>query len=284
MAIQGDLQEMSLPNLVQLILQSGGTARILIRQEDKLGALYVAERQLQHAEVTSKEGDRLAGEEAVYEMLHWETGSFKVERAVMSPDNTLGQSWDFLLMEGLRRLDESRHRATGEDSASDFAPEADDADDDDLASLLRDLNAEDAETIQRLLNLDNDNDTQQENNIMANIQQTLTEIMAFDGALATALVDWQSGMTLGTAGTGINVELAAAGNTNVVRAKLAVMKDLKLRGNIEDILITLEDQYHLLRILKSDPHLFVYVALDRSKANLGLARHRLAALEKELTV
>lgn len=281
MAIQGDLQEMSLPNLVQLILQSGGTARILIRHEDKLGSLYVAERQLQHAEVTSKEGHRLAGEEAIYNMLQWEAGQFKVERAVLSPDHTLEQSWDFLLMEGLRRLDESRHLATNGDQAHLELDPPDETDE--LVNLLRDLNAEDAAAIQQLLNNNNSN-TQQENNIMANIQQTLSEIMAMDGALATALVDWQSGMTLGTAGTGINIELAAAGNTNVVRAKLAVMKDLKLRGNIEDMLITLEDQYHLIRILKSDPHLFVYVALDRNKANLGLARHRLAALEKELTV
>jgi hypothetical protein len=283
MAIQGDLQEMSLPNLVQLILQSGGAARILIRHEDKLGALYVAERQLRHAEVTSKEGDRLAGEEAIYNMLQWEAGQFKVERAVMPPDQTLGQSWDFLLMEGLRRLDESRHLAHDNDDDDPAHPELEPPDDtDELATLLHDLNAEDAATIQQLLN--NHTNTQQENNIMANIQQTLNEIMNMDGALATALVDWQSGMTLGTAGTGFPIELAAAGNTNVVRAKLAVMKDTKLTGHMEDMLITLETQYHLIRMLKADPHLFIYVALDRNKANLGLARHRLAALEKELSV
>lgn len=119
---------------------------------------------------------------------------------------------------------------------------------------------------------------------MANIKQTLDTIMGMDGAIAAALVDWQSGMTLGTAGTGLNIELAAAGNTNVVRAKLSVMKDLKLKGTIEDILITLEDQYHLIRMLKSNTSLFLYVALDRNKANLGLARHSLASAEHELTI
>jgi hypothetical protein len=50
MAIQGDLQEMNLPNLVQFILQSGGKARILIRYGHHVGTLCIAERQLQHAD------------------------------------------------------------------------------------------------------------------------------------------------------------------------------------------------------------------------------------------
>lgn len=271
MAIQGDLQEMNLPNLVQLILQSGGVAQILIRHKQQFGSLYIADRQLQHAEVVLSDNNQIVGPEAVYHLLCWEDGQFKVERAVTTPHHTLEQSWDFLLMEGLRRLDESRQLANGRnlEHVQEDVPES-------LADLLQDLNAEDAQTLQDLLN--------QQEIKMSNIQQTLNEIMTFDGALATALVDWQSGMTLGTAGTAINVELAAAGNTNVVRAKLSVMKDLKLKGTIEDMLITLEDQYHLIRLLKADPHLFIYVALDRNKANMGLARHRLAGLEHELSI
>lgn len=117
---------------------------------------------------------------------------------------------------------------------------------------------------------------------MSNISESLKEIMTIDGALACALVNVKSGMTLGTAGTGINIELAAAGNTNVVRAKMAVMKDLKIKGTIEDILITLTDQIHLIRLSETDHDIFIYVALDRAKANLGLARHKLSGIEKDL--
>lgn len=119
---------------------------------------------------------------------------------------------------------------------------------------------------------------------MADLNQTLENVMAIDGAIAAALVDWESGLTLGTIGNGLNIELAAAGNTNVVRSKLAVMKDLELKGTIEDILITLTEQYHLIRLLESNPSLFLYVALRRDIANLGLARHRLSNIEKELTL
>ncbi|MFK7805340.1 MAG: hypothetical protein AB8G95_27150 [Anaerolineae bacterium] len=119
---------------------------------------------------------------------------------------------------------------------------------------------------------------------MANLEETLNGIMSIGGAKAVALVDWDSGLTLGTAGSGMDIELAAAGNTNVVRAKMGVMKDLKIKGSIEDILITLTDQYHMIRLLKENSNLFIYVALDRETANLGMARHKLSALEKDLSL
>jgi len=119
---------------------------------------------------------------------------------------------------------------------------------------------------------------------MADVKETLDAIMEIDGAIASALVDWQSGMTLGTIGTGMDIDLAAAGNTNVVRAKLTVMKDLKIKGTIEDILITLTEQYHLIRLLDSNPDLFLYVALNRKTANLGMSRHQLSNIEKKLVV
>jgi hypothetical protein len=72
-----------------------------------------------------------------------------------------------------------------------------------------------------------------------NIETALKEAMTIEGALGVALVDWESGMPLGTLGGGKYLELAAAGNTEVVRAKMRTMASLKLNDSIEDILITL---------------------------------------------
>lgn len=74
---------------------------------------------------------------------------------------------------------------------------------------------------------------------MANVNDSLKELLRLDGAMCTALVDSNSGMMLGSAGTGVDLELAAAGNTEVVRSKLKTMRSLGLSDNIEDILITL---------------------------------------------
>jgi hypothetical protein len=113
--------------------------------------------------------------------------------------------------------------------------------------------------------------------------------MTTEGAVGVALVDWESGMSLGTLGGGkyLDLEVAAAGNTEVVRAKMRTLESLRLNDSIEDILITLTKQYHLIRPLKNtdgNQSLFLYFVLDRAKSNLALARHNLKRVESELTI
>ncbi|WP_286716611.1 roadblock/LC7 domain-containing protein [Acinetobacter sp. UBA2581] len=106
---------------------------------------------------------------------------------------------------------------------------------------------------------------------------TLTDI---DGFVAAAFADGESGLALATQGGGnIDRKLAAAGNTEVVRAKRRVANSLNLNDSIEDILITLGKQYHLIRPLEKNNNVFLYLALDRSKANLAMARHELKSFE-----
>ncbi len=121
---------------------------------------------------------------------------------------------------------------------------------------------------------------------MSNVKESLTKIMQIDGAMGACVVDSNSGMMLGADGAGgpINLEVAAAGNTEVVRAKRKTMKALNLRDNIEDILITLHNQYHLIRPLATNDALFIYLVLDKKNGNLAMARHHLASIEKELAV
>ncbi|UWP87522.1 hypothetical protein [Dactylosporangium fulvum] len=110
--------------------------------------------------------------------------------------------------------------------------------------------------------------------------------MSIDGALAVALVDYTSGMTLGTLGGGpdFDITVAAAGNTDVVRAKFRTIEMLGLPDRIEDILITLDNQYHLIRPLgsRNGQGLFLYLALAKARANLALARHQLRSIETSL--
>jgi hypothetical protein len=122
---------------------------------------------------------------------------------------------------------------------------------------------------------------------VSNIETILKEAMQIDGAIGIALVDYTSGMTLGQAGgSTLNLDVAAAGNTEVVRAKLRTMEALGLHDGIEDILITLSTQYHLIRLIsdKSGLGLFLYLALDKGKSNLALARHKLAHLELQIEI
>jgi hypothetical protein len=122
---------------------------------------------------------------------------------------------------------------------------------------------------------------------VSNIETILKEAMQIDGAIGVALVDYTSGMTLGQSGGGtLNLDVAAAGNTEVVRAKLRTMEALGLHDGIEDILITLSTQYHLIRLLndRSGLGLFLYLALNKNKANLAMARHKLGLLERQIEI
>ncbi|MEU4167153.1 hypothetical protein AB0F46_09720 [Streptomyces sp. NPDC026665] len=124
---------------------------------------------------------------------------------------------------------------------------------------------------------------------MANVEISLKETMtSIEGALGVALVDYTSGMALGTLGGGKDLDLnvAAAGNTDVVRAKVRTMEHLGLKSKIEDVLITLESQYHVIRPLtgRNGNGLFLYLVLNKGTSNLAMARHQLARIEAELEV
>jgi predicted regulator of Ras-like GTPase activity (Roadblock/LC7/MglB family) len=115
------------------------------------------------------------------------------------------------------------------------------------------------------------------------IKGSLTQLTKIDGSLGAALVDYESGMCLGTAGNpGFDLELAAAGNTDVVRAKKNARDKIGIKDKIEDILISLTGQYHLIRMVGTT--MFFYVVLDRAKSNLALARKEIATIEKNLAI
>ena len=119
---------------------------------------------------------------------------------------------------------------------------------------------------------------------MASIQNSLDNLLTADGALCAAVVDSTSGMMLGAIGSGVDLEVAAAGNTEVMRAKLKTMRALGLNDSIEDILISLGRAYHIMRPVARKKGLFFYIVLDRSKSNLALARRKVQEVEAELAI
>ena len=120
---------------------------------------------------------------------------------------------------------------------------------------------------------------------MSSINEVLAQLISdVDGAMATVLGDSDSGMLLASAGTGLDLEVAAAGTTEFMRAKLNTMRALKLDDELEDILVTLSTQYHVIRPLASNNSVFIYLALDRAKSNLALARLAVKAAEQKISL
>ena len=112
----------------------------------------------------------------------------------------------------------------------------------------------------------------------------IDELQQITGFIGACMVDSDTGLMLASTGGGAAFDLEAAGaaNTSVVKAKLTAISTLGLDDTIEDILITLGKQFHLIRPLANNPTVFLYLALDKRTANLGMARIQLKKVESTL--
>jgi len=96
------------------------------------------------------------------------------------------------------------------------------------------------------------------------------------GYIAASLVDLESGMTLGLKSARPDFDLAAASayNSEMVKQKLKIMKALSIRTSLEDMLITMGDQIHVIKMIGATT--FIYLAVDRSLSNIAIVRNVLA--------
>src|SRR5689334_7557371 len=92
------------------------------------------------------------------------------------------------------------------------------------------------------------------------------------GFIAASLVDLDSGMTLAikTSRTEFDLTAASAYNSELVKQKLKIMRTLGITGNIEDMIITLQDQIHLVKMVGQNT--FLYLAVDKKQSNLAIVR------------
>ncbi|WP_218014098.1 roadblock/LC7 domain-containing protein [Rubellimicrobium roseum] len=112
---------------------------------------------------------------------------------------------------------------------------------------------------------------------------SIADAVQIKGFIGACLVDGDSGLMLASEGGGrLDLNMVAALNTDFVKAKQQAIDQLGLNQEIEDILITLDKQIHLIRPLERQRSIFIYVALDKASANLGMARMQLKNLEANL--
>jgi hypothetical protein len=118
-----------------------------------------------------------------------------------------------------------------------------------------------------------------EQQIVNTIQEIASQLPGF---LAASLVDLDSGMTLGVYSKDPSFDLnsASAFNSEMVKQKLKIMEVLGLNMAFEDMLITLEEQIHLIRLVNKTT--FLYLAADRKGANLAIVRNAVMQHAREL--
>lgn len=135
---------------------------------------------------------------------------------------------------------------------------------------------------------------------MPGIDECLLEAMALPGARGAALVDWSSGLALGTVGESPvgDHETTAAETAELARAaaeyeSFAQPATAPPAGGggpagppVEDLIVTTRTGYHVLRFVETsfDSSVFLHLWLDRAEGNLALARLRLRALAEGLVL
>ena len=298
----GHVTGITLPSFLQLLQWERKTCAVKVTSGKNEGRLHFLSGELVNAFSSAR---KLEGEAAAYDIFSWDDVDLVLERSYQNKKRVIRTPLQQLLMDALRLKDETLHdeaarEAGGDETVFLTEEEADmwfrkskadpaEASPAPPKEVLGDeeinIQAQSPEaTVEPSAEVVNPGDSVQREKIMANVKQTLESLLSdIDGAIAAALVDYKSGMALGTAGTGLNLEVAAAGNTEVVRAKMKTMSNLGLKGSIEDILITLDKQYHIIRPIPGQS-LFMYLALNREQANLAMARYKLASIAESVAV
>ncbi len=105
--ITGDLENLGLAEIVQTLSMGMKTACVTLRSDGRIGQIWFENGTARHAAMNGTEG-----EDAFYEMVRWDDGTFVIEHGVRTRANSLTQDAMYLVMEGLRRMDESGDAAT----------------------------------------------------------------------------------------------------------------------------------------------------------------------------
>src|SRR5215475_5672111 len=105
------------------------------------------------------------------------------------------------------------------------------------------------------------------------IAETLDKIAGeMSGFIAASLVDMESGLTLGAKSnrSDFDLSVASAYNSELVKQKLKIIRALNLKSTLEDMVLTLSDQIHMIKLIT--PNVFLYLAADRENTNLAILR------------
>jgi pSer/pThr/pTyr-binding forkhead associated (FHA) protein len=144
--MSGSIDEIPLPDLLQLLSTSRKSGVLSVRGEGGHGRIYLRKGQIYYS--TIDDSYDLSPRKAAFRLLTWATGTFELE----PPDEKsvleeIQESTEALLMEGMRQLDEYR-RIEGELPSRDAALALHNP----LQAPLRDLKPEDLDVLQLVIN------------------------------------------------------------------------------------------------------------------------------------
>ncbi|MDX1999797.1 MAG: response regulator [Thermoanaerobaculia bacterium] len=252
----GEVQELSLVDMLQMY-HYGRRSVVVVLSGEVEGRIRFDAGEL----VDAQAGDA-RGVAALAQLLRMTNGLVRTEVAPAAVDRSIDGDFQSILLDSLRLLDESTRALPAEPDAAS------------LDELLAGLGADSA--LPRSLELSSFPFARQGEDSMATekqLQETLQKIQAeVAGFIGASVVDLETGMTLAahSARADFDLSTASAYNSEMVKQKLKIIKALNLKTTLEDMLLTLGDQIHLIKVIT--PGTFIYMAADKATTNLAIAR------------
>jgi ActR/RegA family two-component response regulator len=232
--VKGHLENVGLAAFVQLLALEKETCALSVRSGATTGTLCFVGGELYDAEIEDR-----CGEDAAIEMLGWEFTDVEMTGPCLRSQRLIQRPLTFLLMEAMRRRDESGHAQLGESSeggaagrrvAAPAAPGGGT-----IASLAREL----------------------------------------DGFVAAALVDLASGEVLDTMTVrpDLDPSLAAAFCCELLRQEMSLLRALAVGSTLDDVLMTFSDEIHFIKL--SPGNRFLYIVVDPARTSFPALRSAL---------
>lgn len=280
---QGEISSQSLVDVIQFYVQNMSCVNISITQDNLAGDIWVDRGRVLHAATQNN-----FGIDAFYEILSWTNGKFKIFPNDKPEVESINKDWTKLILEYYVLVDEQKMINTSTPFSIKGSPKSTSQVD-----------------IKPIVNLDNDNDNdfsdlsepsrytlysegikrKSSTPKMKNFKEKLKAIFELDGVLAASIVDTNTGMPLiQDSKSPINLESYCAYMVEVVKSHKKFLTKLNINDKIEDIVINLDKNYHIITFVLKQDNLFIYVILDKENSNLGMTRLVLMQLEEELDI
>ncbi len=248
--MKGRLQDMAVADLIQHNCQDRKTARIQLKNGRAKGELFFQNGNLIHASV-----DNQIGEEAVYQLMTWDMGTFELTTQLSSPPVTITRSWTSLLLEAARLVDEgSKNGISGE-------------------ALTRTEESE--EENERFVGTDKEFET------AVSPQQMIEELSKkINGHRLTCLTQLRGNNLYWFSSADVDQE-QMMGQINQF-AKMVDTATTRLgAGSVRDLVLITEAAYLLVRFLGFATY-YVLIVADKEKASIGNLRHLAGANAERL--
>ncbi|HEX4954053.1 MAG TPA: response regulator [Thermoanaerobaculia bacterium] len=273
--IWGEVHGLSLTDMLQMYHFSRRSVALCVSGPQNGRILF------SNGEIVRAETERAQGVAAMAELLRATVGMVRTEPLPEHFHSNVDGEFQAILLETLHSIDEE-NRPNG-DGSPEANPRSTDPTIDAFDFFLEAEETGHASGINHYepaLDLSSANGHRTGERTMATekqLQETLAKIQSeISGFIGASVVDLETGMTLAVNSVRGDLDLSAASayNSEMVKQKLKIIKALNLNTTLEDMLLTLGDQIHLIKIISAGT--FIYLAADRASTNLAIVRAAVA--------